>query len=176
MNKKKKIIASLSALALVAGISTQAFAAGTVSQTTAQSTALNHAGIAQADTSWLNTQLDYDDGRQIYEVEFRSGSTEYDYDIDASNGTILSFSSELEYYGQTDGTTGTAVSEADAKKTALARVSGATDSNIRIRSDYDDGRTVYEGTIVYGEMKYEFEINASTGAIIEWDMESVYDD
>ena len=41
--------------------------------------------------------------------------------------------------------------------------------------DYDDGRTEYEGKIIYGGMEYEFTINAATGAVTEWDAESVYD-
>ena len=41
--------------------------------------------------------------------------------------------------------------------------------------DYDDGRTEYEGKIIYGGMDYEFTINAATGAVTEWDAESVYD-
>ena len=41
--------------------------------------------------------------------------------------------------------------------------------------DYDDGRTEYEGKIIYGGMEYEFTINAATGAVTEWDVESVYD-
>ena len=41
--------------------------------------------------------------------------------------------------------------------------------------DYDDGRTEYEGKIIYGGMEYEFTINATTGAVTEWDAESVYD-
>ena len=41
--------------------------------------------------------------------------------------------------------------------------------------DYDDGRTEYEGKIIYGGMEYEFTINAATGAVTEWDAESVCD-
>ena len=34
-------------------------------------------------------ELDYDDGRAEYEVEFRKGNTEYEYKIDAASGNIL---------------------------------------------------------------------------------------
>ena len=33
---------------------------------------------------FLHAKLDYDDGRRTYEVEFYSGSKEYDYEIDAA--------------------------------------------------------------------------------------------
>ena len=58
----------------------------------------------------------------------------------------------------------------------LAGVSGATEKDIyEWKLDYDDGRTEYEGKIIYGGMEYEFTINAATGAVTEWDAESVYD-
>ena len=58
----------------------------------------------------------------------------------------------------------------------LAGVSGATEKDIyEWKLDYDDGRTEYEGKIIYGGMEYEFTINAATGAVTEWDVESVYD-
>ena len=58
----------------------------------------------------------------------------------------------------------------------LAGVSGATEKDIcEWKLDYDDGRTEYEGKIIYGGMEYEFTINATTGAVTEWDAESVYD-
>ena len=62
----------------------------------------------------------------------------------------------------------------EAKAIALDRVPGATD--IRIYLDRDDARVIYEGTIIYNEMKYDFEIDAQSGNMIEWDAESIYDD
>lgn len=44
---------------------------------------------------FLRANLDWDDGRMKYEVEFYSGTTEYDYDIDAVTGAILSCDREL---------------------------------------------------------------------------------
>lgn len=64
-----------------------------------------------------------------------------------------------------------AVSMEDAKNTALAKVPGATDQNIKIELDYDDGKTYYEGDIIYDHMEYDFKIDASTGAIVEWSEE-----
>ena len=66
------------------------------------------------------------------------------------------------------------VSEADAKKTALDRVSGATDKDLyEWKLDYDDGRPEYEGKIIYGGTEYEFTIDAATGSVMEWDAEKV---
>ena len=65
-------------------------------------------------------------------------------------------------------------SEADAKQTALGRVSGATEKDIyEWQFDYDDGRPEYEGKIIYGGTEYDFTIDASNGSVVEWEAESV---
>ena len=71
--------------------------------------------------------------------------------------------------------TSSGVSIETAKQTALAKVPGADSSHIRIHQDYDDGRLVYEGKIIYNQMEYEFEIDAASGTITDWDSESIYD-
>ena len=54
----------------------------------------------------------------------------------------------------------------------LERVPGATESDVRIRLDRDDGREVYEGELYYDRTEYEFEIDASTGSFLEWSADS----
>lgn len=61
----------------------------------------------------------------------------------------------------------------EAKKIALDRVPGATDQNIIIKLDFDDGWYIYEGDIIYDRVEYEFEIDANTGALIEWSEERI---
>lgn len=144
----------------------------------AKEIAFTHAGIAEEDTTGLRIKLDYDDGRTEYEVGFLAGTKEYDYDIDAITGTIISFDYDIEYYNPTAGFAAPAadsaslITEEAAKKLALEQVPGATDSHIRISLDYDDGITVYEGKIVYNGIEYEFEINAADGSFLEWDVDS----
>ncbi len=62
-----------------------------------------------------------------------------------------------------------------AVEIALAKVPGAEKSDVRIHYDRDDGKDIYEGSIVYNEMEYDFEIDAKTGDILEWESESIYD-
>ena len=146
----------------------------------AQQIALNHAGLSSSQVSFVRAHLDWEDGRRVYEVEFYNTSnyTEYDYEIDASSGDILSYDHEAEYYQRPSTGTGSsggsaAISTEQAKQIALARVPGATD--IRIHLDRDDGRLEYEGSIYYGSWEYEFTIDATTGAIREWERDSIYD-
>ena len=36
-------------------------------------------------------QLDYENGRQVYEIEFYKGGMEYEFDVDAQTGMILKY-------------------------------------------------------------------------------------
>lgn len=63
------------------------------------------------------------------------------------------------------------VSIEEAKNIALARVPGATEKNMSIGLDYDDGWYVYEGEIMYDGMEYEFDIDANSGTILKWEAE-----
>lgn len=62
----------------------------------AKQVALQHAGVSTADVRGLSVEFDYDDGRALYEVEFKSGYQEYDYKIDAVNGSILQHHVEID--------------------------------------------------------------------------------
>ena len=64
-----------------------------------------------------------------------------------------------------------AVTQEQAIETALSRVSGATEQDIRISLDHDDGVYKYEGDIIYNGVEYEFEIDANSGTILEWSEE-----
>ena len=64
-----------------------------------------------------------------------------------------------------------AISMEEAKSIALARVQGASEQNMSIKLDYDDGWYVYEGEIMYDGMEYEFDIDANSGTILKWEQE-----
>ena len=150
-----------------------------ISEETAKSKALSHAGLLADQVSFVRVHLEREDGRQIYDVEFYTNDyTEYDYEIDARTGAVLSFDYDAEYYRptQSSGNSGSYIGVNEAKRIALSYVSGATDANVRSANlDYDDSRIQYEVTVIYGTMEYEFEIDAYSGAVISQDMESIYD-
>lgn len=62
----------------------------------------------------------------------------------------------------------TRITEEEARRLALDRVPGATENDVRIHLEYDDGIQVYDGEITYNQKEYDFEINADTGEFIEW--------
>lgn len=174
--------------------------------------ALEDAGVNESDTTRLKVSEDRDDGRTIYEIQFDADGREYDYEVQASDGKILSADVELLTNGvqntadsgtqnNTDAqgqqssnasgdatgtgntntgtgsnnnqTADTAISLEEAAAIALERVPGATDSDIRIELDSDDGVYKYEGDIIYEQKEYDFEIDANTGTILEWSEERV---
>lgn len=57
----------------------------------AEKIALEHAGFTAQQVQRLRTELDYDHGKPEYEVDFHVDRWEYDYEIDAETGTILSW-------------------------------------------------------------------------------------
>lgn len=145
---------------------------GAVDEVKAQEIALAHAGVKAADATITKSKLDYDDGRQIYEIEWYANGAKYDYEIAVATGEIVNSGYEAKTVVGT-GNSAT-VSEATAKQTALARVSGATEKDIyEWKLDYDDGRPEYEGKIIYGGTEYEFTIDATSGSVIEWDAETL---
>ena len=145
---------------------------GTVDEAAAQKIALEHAGVKAADATIIKSKLDYEDGHQVYDIEWYAGGAKYDYEIAADTGEIISSAYEEKTMGADS--RNVTVSEADAKKTALDRVSGATDKDIyEWKLDYDDGRPEYEGKIIYAGTEYEFTIDASTGSVLEWDAEKI---
>ncbi len=62
----------------------------------AKKIALEHAGLSEKDVIFERTELDRDDGIVKYEIEFRQGRTEYDVDIHAYDGRILSFEKDID--------------------------------------------------------------------------------
>ena len=148
---------------------------GTVDEEMAQKIALEHAGVKATDATITKSKLDYEGRRQVYEIEWYAGGKKYDYEIAVDTGEILSSAYDEKTSGlSVSNSSNVTVSEADAKQTALGRVSGATEKDIyEWEFDYDDGRPEYEGKIIYGGTEYDFTIDASSGAVIEWETETV---
>ncbi len=62
----------------------------------AKDIALKRAGLTADNVVFEKAQLDFDDGIWKYEIEFRVQRTEYDVDIKADDGKILSFEKDID--------------------------------------------------------------------------------
>ena len=156
---------------------------GGITEQEAKNIAAGNAGVTEDQIQYITVKQDWDDGQARYEVEFTAAGVEYDYELDASDGRILSADSEVTDKGYRTsqdgaGTSQTAqggISIETAKQAVMDKIPGIDAGNIYIHPDYDDGIALYEGEAYYAEVKYEFEINAENGNIISWEAESIYD-
>lgn len=140
-----------------------------IGEAKAKSVALSHAGISESSTSYIYAKKDWDDGRWVYDVEFWADGKEYDYEILASNGTILSYDYDAEYqWSGSSSTSGNTISTEKVKSIVTDRA-GVSGTFRELKLERDDGRTVYEGEMRSGRTDYEFTIDAYTGAVLEWD-------
>lgn len=57
----------------------------------AERIALEHRGLNRGQVSRVHTEYELDDGRHVYDVEFRQGPWQYSFEIDAETGEVLSW-------------------------------------------------------------------------------------
>ena len=153
-------------------VSTFPAASGDIGSEKAKSIALNHAGVTSSTAKFVKVERDRDDGRLLYEVEFYAGNKEYDYEILASDGTILSYDADIEGYRIPSSTsTGTDIGAEKAKEIALqhAGVSASNAVFVKAEREYDDGRLTYDVDFYAGNKEYDYEILAADGTILSYD-------
>ncbi len=137
----------------------------------AKSIALSDAGVSESSALGLQVKQDWDDGVALYEVEFRSGGAEYEYDIRLSDGAILKSERDEDnnytHFAAASGS-GTLIGEAAAQSAALthAGVKELDTSYLSCHLEYDDGRLeCYEVEFRVGDTEYEYEIGPYDGAV-----------
>ncbi len=139
-------------------------------------------------------ELDRDDGRMIYEGEAYKDGTEYEFTIDASTGDVYEWSSEggsIDTGNNTgSGNTGSGNTSSGSTNTGSGGNTGSSTGYIgtdkarslveerlpgctirELELDRDDGRASYEGEAIQNGKKYEFEIDATTGNFIKWELD-----
>ncbi|WP_305768747.1 PepSY domain-containing protein [Candidatus Epulonipiscium viviparus] len=203
MNKKFLVVAlalAMSSTVFAAAGST----AGYISKSQAKSIALSNAGVNASDATFVKTEIDTENGKHEIDIEFFVQSTvsgipvykEYDYDLNAFTGEIISRDVDIE--GFNDYTVDTDwdgvddrfddynnnantkyISESNAKQIALAhaRINAADATFVKTELDRDDAeieveffvKTTINGIPTYKE--YDYNLNAITGAILSADID-----
>ena len=65
---------------------------GGISQDEALEAALKHAGLTRDQVDFVKRiEPDWEHGRPVFEISFYQGGFEYEFDVDATNGSILKF-------------------------------------------------------------------------------------
>lgn len=128
----------------------------------AKEIALKEAGGGQV----TEFSYDMDDYTPNYDITVLNGTTEYEYEISAVDGSILKRSLE----NHLTGTNTVTIDEAKVKEIVNNQVKGTI---VSIKLDHDDARLVYDVTVVDETYKYDFEISAVDGSIVSQDKELI---
>ena len=165
-----------------------------ITEEKAKEIALNHANLSQNDVTFIRSNIDYDDGFTAYDVEFYSNNQEYDYKIDANSGDIIEYDLDVESYAipqnnnninantnvannNINNSNNVAITDAKAKEIALnhANLSANQVQYLNSHLDYDDGMQVYDVNFYANNVEHSYEIDAQTGNIVSYDVDSMYD-
>ena len=145
----------------------------------AKAAALKDAGLSESDVVFKKVELDHDHGTQVYDIEFYTSDIEYEYEIDASSGTVLEKNIE-QFQIQTDPTNSAVNSSVNnyigvdrAKEIALnhARLNESDVQFAKAKLENDDDGVEYEIEFYSGRTEYDYTIDAVSGNIIEYDVD-----
>lgn len=141
-----------------------------ISADKAKKIALGDAKLAEKDVTFVKVELELEDNRLVYDVEFYSGNVEYDYDIDAVSGAIVSADKDIENYvipaQPSTEAKASEISVEKAKQIALSHAGVGSARFTKAKIDYENGVKVYEIEFKVGNMEYEYDINVVNGAIV----------
>ena len=170
-NLVKKVVTLTVAAALVISTGAVAFGASGsyIGESKAIEKALKNAGTTKSEVSYIECERDDDDGLVVYEIEFRKGSKEYSYTINAKTGNIREKSVEYGYVRSNKAK----ISESTAKKKvfSFSGIKQSKVSDLTCYYDYDDGKEIYEVKFRKGNYLYEYDVNARSGKIVEYSKE-----
>lgn len=136
--------------------------------------AVEDAKLDEKDVKRSRVELDYDDGKLTYDVEFYTDSEEYDYEIDAKTGKILSADREIERdFRDIDPEAEAEYTEEEALEIARedAQLEEKDIDKSRVKLERDDGFLIYNVEFYVGNEEYDYEIDADTGRIMDVDYE-----
>ena len=149
----------------------------------AREIALEDAGLKEKEITLIKSEYEMDDGREQYDVEFLKGNQEYDYDIDANTGEIISRDQEIEDDFIVTKKSIKAVAGKSAKKGEISKEealriarehAGVSEKDIsysKVEADYDDGVPVYDVEFHVGRKEYSCDVNRKTGAVTDFETE-----
>lgn len=186
---KKTMITSFIAAMTFAIAATPVFAAtpktGTISESKAKQVAVKDAGFKESQVTFTKVQLETDDGRLEYEIDFNKEQFEYDYEIDATTGDIISADKDIN-----DNYVAPAKkAKKDKKSTKKAKTDISTEEEAldialkdagiskkeitfsEVHKDYDDGINKYEVEFHVGNKEYNYDIAVKDGKILEHEAE-----
>ena len=147
---------------------------GYISVEAAKQKALDDADIKAEDAIFLKAYYDSDDMVPHYDVKFKANGYEYEYEVKASDGTVLEKDVDKERNPVNSvSDSGEYISADKAKSIAYdhAGIKAADVKFAKAELDRDDLIVHYDVEFVAGNFEYEYEINAESGKVIAFDKE-----
>ncbi len=140
--------------------------------TQAKEIALKHAGLTESQVSDLDVEMDFDNGVMIYEVEFETSTSKYEYEINAVNGDIVQVEKDgkkTQVSSSTSSNSSSYIGKSQAKDIALkhAGVSENQARDVEIDLEKDNGTPYYDIEFDANGYEYDYHIHALTGAVLK---------
>ncbi len=181
LTRKSFALLALSGLIFASGAKPALAAdASLITESAAQEAAFTNAGVTKSQVIILKVEYDADDDNgEIYDIEFKTATHKYSYEIDANDGSVVEVEKKkLKAYKKTTTSKTARISKAAAKNIALKHA-GFSSNDVtftEVKLDKDDGVYTYDITFVSEDnTEYDYEINAVSGKIINFSID-YYDD
>lgn len=141
----------------------------------AKDIALKDAGISSNDATFSKTKLENDDNQKVYDIEFFTADSKYEYEILMKSGEIVDKNLELINNNSDSNNTNTELITIEKAKNIAIQNANCKIKNITFTKqslDIDDGIYVYDFEFYANNKEFECEINAYTGKIINFGVEN----
>ncbi len=119
-----------------------------IGESAAKEIAFTDAGISAEQVQYLWSKMDYDNGKAVYDVEFVVNGVEYDYEIDAVSGTILSVDQEADNYRAANQTAGTQAASQTSGNAASQKTTAQSNSTAQTANQGSTVQTANQGSTV----------------------------
>lgn len=164
-----------------------------IGEAAAKTAVLEHAGLSESEVTWTKANFDRENGVMIYEIDFITADSEYDYEVNALTGAIVKSERELRRTAEsvvtqqpqsTPAAGGSASAGAgsgeyigeEAAKAAVLEHAGVSAADVNMWTkcalEREDGIMVYELDFCTASEKFDYEVNATTGAVIKAERET----
>ena len=142
-----------------------------ISEEEAIKIATDYLNIKIENVSFTKNKLDYDDGTLIYELEFYYNDTDYEFNINAYTKEIINVSIDSNDYSTNNSDNYIELEKAKE----LVKNHSKKDNIFFVKAEFDfDNKTpIYELEFYDNNKKYEYEVNASTGNIIKYEISNI---
>ena len=119
-----------------------------IGESAAKEIAFTDAGISAEQVQYLWSKMDYDNGKAVYDVEFVVNGVEYDYEIDAVSGTILSVDQEADNYRAANQTAGTQAAPQASGNATSQKTTAQSNSTAQTANQGSTVQTANQGSTV----------------------------